>query len=156
VPSRIQSDWGEQLVAASKQLKAWNFEGVQDWARKNRIEWHLVPTGGQDFNGQAERVIRILTKQIWRSFEGRKYTHEETCKVLQEAAQVVNSHPLTAGPWAEGDPLCPKDLMLGRARTGMPVAQFEMGLLLVKRFRVIQEAKKNFGTGGSRRCSHPC
>jgi hypothetical protein len=77
-------------------------------------EWHLVPTEGQHFNGQAERVIGILKKQIWRSFEGRKYTHEETCKVLQEAGKVVNSRPLTAGPWAEGDPLCPEDLMLGR------------------------------------------
>jgi hypothetical protein len=91
VPSRIQSDRGEQLVAASKQLKTWNFEGVQEWAGRNGIEWHLIPTGGQHFNGQAERIIGILKKQIWRSFEGRKYTHEETCTVLQEAAHVVNS-----------------------------------------------------------------
>jgi hypothetical protein len=26
------------------------------------IEWHLVPTGGQHFNGQAERMIGILKK----------------------------------------------------------------------------------------------
>jgi hypothetical protein len=37
VPSRIQYDRGEQLVAASKQLAVWDFEGVQEWAGKNEI-----------------------------------------------------------------------------------------------------------------------
>ncbi len=95
VPSRIQSDRGGQLVAASKQLAAWNFEGVQEWAGKSGIEWHLVPTGGQHFNGQAERMIGILKKQIRRSYKVRKYTHEETCTILQEASQtVLNSRPM--------------------------------------------------------------
>jgi hypothetical protein len=134
----------QQLVAASKQLAAWSFKGVQEWAGKNGIEWHLVPTGGQHFNRQAERMIGILKKQIWRSFEGRKYTHEETCRLPQEATQVVNSRPLTAGPWAEGNPLSPEDLMMGKVRAGMPIAQFETGQQLVKRFKVVQKAKEEF------------
>jgi hypothetical protein len=89
-------------------------------------------------------MIGVLKKQIWRSFEGRKYMHEETCTILQEATQVVNSRPLTAGPWAEGDPLCPEDLMMGKARTGMPAAQFETRRQLVKRFKAVQEAKEEF------------
>jgi hypothetical protein len=80
VPSRIQSDRGEQLVAASKHVSAWDPEGIREWARRKGIEWHLIPTGGQHFNGQAERMIGIIKKQIWRSSEGRKYTHEETTK----------------------------------------------------------------------------
>jgi hypothetical protein len=35
------------------QVKTWEFGGVQEWVGKNGIEWHLVPTGGQHFNGQA-------------------------------------------------------------------------------------------------------
>jgi hypothetical protein len=62
------------------------------------IEWHLVPKGGQHFNRQVERMIGILKKQVFQSFEGKKYTHEETCTILQEAAQIVNSRPLAAGP----------------------------------------------------------
>jgi hypothetical protein len=58
----------------------WDFGRVQEWVGKNGIEWHLVPTGGQHFNGQAERMIGILKKQVHQSFEGRKYTHEETCR----------------------------------------------------------------------------
>jgi hypothetical protein len=56
----------------------------------------------------------------------------------------VNSRPLAAGPWAEKEPLCPEDLMLGRSRTGNPTVSFETGLQLVKRFHVVQEAKKVF------------
>ncbi len=67
---------------------------------------------------------------------------------FQKAAQVVNSRLLTAGSWAEGNPLCPEELMMGKARTGMPVSQFETGQQLVKRFRAVQEARRNFGIGG--------
>jgi hypothetical protein len=83
VPSRIQSDRGEQLVAASKQIAKWNFNDVMQWAGKKGVKWILVPTGGENFNGQAERMIGLIKKQIWRSFEGRKYSHEETVTILQ-------------------------------------------------------------------------
>jgi hypothetical protein len=65
VPSRIQSDRGEQLVAASKQVTRWDFDSIMQWAGRRGIEWVLVPTGGQHFNGQAERMIRSVKKQIW-------------------------------------------------------------------------------------------
>ncbi len=115
VPSRFQLDRGEQLVAASKQVAMWDFNDVIQWTGKRGIEWVLVPTGGQHFNGLAERMIGLIKKQIWRSFEGKKYSHEEIVTFLQEAAQVINSRPLVRNPWTEGRPLCPEDLMLGRA-----------------------------------------
>ncbi len=45
----------EQLAAASKQLKAWDFDRVLRWARRKGIERHLVPTGGQHIKGQVEQ-----------------------------------------------------------------------------------------------------
>jgi hypothetical protein len=90
-PSWFQSDRGEQLITAAKQVSSWDFNEVTQWAGKKGIEWILVPTGGQHFNGQAERMIGLIKRQIWRSFEGRKYSHEETITILQEAAQVINS-----------------------------------------------------------------
>ncbi len=48
------------MVAASKQFEAWDFDVILEWAGKKRIEWHLVPTGEQYFNGLAELIIRIL------------------------------------------------------------------------------------------------
>jgi hypothetical protein len=38
MPSRILSDKGEQLAAASMQLKAWDFDGVLKWAGKKGME----------------------------------------------------------------------------------------------------------------------
>jgi hypothetical protein len=56
-PTRFQSDRGEKLVAAAKQVSTWDFKEVIQWAGKKGIEWTLVPTGGQHFYGQAERMI---------------------------------------------------------------------------------------------------
>jgi hypothetical protein len=57
-------------------MSAWDLESVRKWAGRKGIAWHLVSTCGQHFNGQAERLIRLLKKQIWQSFEGKKHTHE--------------------------------------------------------------------------------
>ncbi len=65
VPSRIKSDRGEQLVAASKQIARWNFDDVMQRAGRKGVEWVLVPSGGQHFNGQAEKMIGLIKKQIW-------------------------------------------------------------------------------------------
>jgi hypothetical protein len=69
-PSRIQSDQGDQLVAASKQIEKWDFEGVQRWAGKKGIEWHL-----QHFNGPADRMIGISKKQLQRDAKTKKSRH---------------------------------------------------------------------------------
>ncbi len=59
-------------------------------------------------------------------------------------SRTSGERPLTAGPWAVKEPLCPEDLMLGRTRVGIPTAQFKTEQQLVKRFRVVQEAKEEF------------
>jgi hypothetical protein len=46
-PTRFQSDRGEQLVAAAKQVATWDFKEDVQWAGRKGIEWTLVPTGGQ-------------------------------------------------------------------------------------------------------------
>jgi hypothetical protein len=53
-PSRFQSDQGTQLVAAAKQIRTWDWTRVHSEGGARGAEWHLVPTGTQHFNGQAE------------------------------------------------------------------------------------------------------
>ncbi len=101
-------------------------------------------------------MIAVFKKQIWRSFKVKKYTHEEMGTILQEAAQIVNSRPLAVGSWVEGDPLCPEDLMLSTARARMPTVQFETGQQLVKRFKAVQQAKKEFWDRWVMEVSHRC
>ncbi len=71
-PKRFQSDQGTQLVAASKQVKAWDWSRVRQQADGVGAEWHVVPTGGQHFNGQAERMIGILKKCLEGALAGRR------------------------------------------------------------------------------------
>ncbi len=70
-PSRFQSDRSEQLVAAAKQASLSDFKEVIQWAGKKGIEWFVPPVG---LNGQTEKMIELIKRQIWRSFEGRKYS----------------------------------------------------------------------------------
>ncbi len=156
IPTRFQSDRGEQLVAATKQVTSCDFMEVIQWAGRKGIEWVLVPTGGQHFNGQAERMIGLIKRQIWRSFEGRKYSHEETVTILQEAAQVINSRPLGHNPRPEGQPLCPQDLMLGRARPGQPEVKFETGQQLTRRLENVQRMKEEFWGRWIKNSSRSC
>jgi hypothetical protein len=143
-PTRFQSDRGEQLVAAAKQVATWDFKEVVQWAGRKGIEWTLVPTGGQHFNGQAERMIGLIKKQLWKTFKGKKLTHEETLTVLAEAVQKINSRPLTWNPRPEGEPLCVQDLMLGRAKSGQVEVKFESGKKLTKRFENVQKTQQEF------------
>ncbi len=54
-PKRFQSDQGTQLVAASKQMAAWDWTAIHEAVEKVGAEWHVVPAEGQHYNGQAER-----------------------------------------------------------------------------------------------------
>ncbi len=143
-PTRFQSDRGEQLVAAAKQVATWDFKEVIQWAGRKGIEWTLVPTGGQHFNGQAERMIGLIKQQLWRTFEGKKLTHEETLTILAEAVQKINSRALTWNPRPEGEPLCVQDLMLGRAKPSQVEVKFESGKKLTKRFENVQRTQQEF------------
>jgi hypothetical protein len=143
-PTRFQSDRGEQLVAAAKQVATWDFTEVVQWAGKKGIEWTLVPTGGQHFNGQAERMIGLIKQQLWRTFEGKRLSHEETITILAEAVHKINSRPITWNPRPEGEPLCVQDLMLGRAKPGQVEVKLESGKKLTKRFEDVQRAQQEF------------
>jgi hypothetical protein len=144
MPTRLQSDRGEQLVAAAKQVSTWDFKEVIQWAGKKGIEWTLVPTGGQHFNGQAERMIGLIKKQLWQTFEGKKHSHEETLTLLVEAVHSINSRPITRNPRPEVEPLCVQDLMLGRAQPGQVEVKFETGKQLTRRFENVQRTKREF------------
>jgi hypothetical protein len=89
-------------------------------------------------------MIGLIKQQLWRTFEGKKLTHEETLTILAEAVQKINSRPLTWNPRPEGEPLCVQDLMLGRAKPGQAEVKFESGKKLTKRFENVQRTQQEF------------
>jgi phospholipase C len=66
-PARFQSDQGTQLVEASKQVKSWDWSRVHQHLNDVGAEWQIVPTGGQNFNKQAERMIGLVKNCLEQS-----------------------------------------------------------------------------------------
>jgi transposase InsO family protein len=145
-PKRFQSDQGTQLVAASKQLATWDWTAVHEQAERVGAEWHIVPTGGQHYNGQAERLIGLLKRCLEGALNNRKFTLGELSTVVAEAAQVVNSRPIArnTGDPETGGPITPLHLQLGRATVEVPRMRFEEAPRLTQRLQFIEEAKRQF------------
>jgi hypothetical protein len=100
-PKRFQSDQGTQLVAAAKQLATWDLTSVHEMAEGMNAEWHIVPTGGQHYNSQAERLIGLLKRCLEVTLNSRRLTLGELNTVVAEAGQMVNSRPIAKNT---GDP----------------------------------------------------
>ena len=145
-PKRFQSDQGTQLVAASKQVKAWDWTRVRQQADGVGAEWHVVPTGGQHFNGQAERMTGILKKCLEGTLAGKRCTLGEMGTIVAEAAQMVNSRPIArnTGDPESGGPITPLHLLLGRASVEIPQLRFNEMPKLTQRLQFIEESKKQF------------
>jgi hypothetical protein len=116
------------------------------WTKKEEVEWHIFRTGGQHYNGQAERLIGLL-KRCWEStLNNRRLTLGELKTVVAEATQLVNSRPLAknTGDPETGGPITPLHLQLGRATVVVPRMKFEEAPRLTQRLQYIAEAKEQF------------
>jgi hypothetical protein len=136
-PRRFQSGQGDQLVAALKQVSGWDWAKVGEECSRNKteldrsgVEWRLVPTGGQHYNKQAERVIGLLKKCLEQSLEGKRCSLEEVGRLLCNAAHIVNSRPISRGKAtedpAERGPITPLHLQLGRETIEVPEANYDL------------------------------
>jgi hypothetical protein len=145
-PKRFQSDQGTQLVAASKQLATWDWTAVHEQAEREGAEWHIVPTGGQHYNGQAERLNGLLKRCLEGALNNRRLTLGELSTVVAEAAQTVNSRPIAknTGDPETGGPITPLHLQLGRATVEIPKIKFEEAPCLTQRLQFIEDAKRQF------------
>jgi hypothetical protein len=145
-PKRFQSDQGTQLVAASKQVATWDWMAVHEAVEKVGAEWHNVPTGGQHYNGQAERLISVLKRCLESTMANRRFTLGELNTVVAEATQLVNSRPIAKnkGDPETGGPITPLHLQLGRASVAVPKMKFDEAPCLTQRLQFIVEAKEQF------------
>jgi hypothetical protein len=127
-------------------VKAWDWSRVRQQADGVGAEWHIVPTGGQHFNGQAERMIGILKKCLEGALAGKRCTMGELGTIVAEAAQVVNSRPIarSTGDPESGGPITPLHLLLGRASVEVPQMRFNEMPKLTERLQFIEDAKKQF------------
>jgi len=147
-PSRFQSDQGDQLVAASKQVHQWDFSDVDNWCKEKKIEWNVVPTGAQHMNGQAERMIGLVKKVLIQTLENKNCSFNELSTILSEAALIVNSRPIgiagREGDMEAGGPITPLHLMMGRATIAAPKVTFEDSFSLTRRLQFVESVKAEF------------
>jgi hypothetical protein len=72
-PKRFQSDQGTQLVAAFKQMATWDWWAIHERVEKAGAEWHVVPTWGQHYNSQAERLIGLLKRCLESTMANHRF-----------------------------------------------------------------------------------
>ncbi len=110
--------------------------------------WRLVPTGGQYYNGQAERVIGLMKLCLAQTLEGKQCSLMELATVLAEAAQAINSRPIALSKPSDdptsGGPITPMHLQLDRASIEIPEVQFDLRPNLTKRLKYLEDIKVEF------------
>lgn len=146
-PSRIQSDPGSQLVAASKEVEKWNYERITEWSNKYKITWYFTPTDSQHYNGVAEAMIKVTKKQLNDVIKSRTLTKGELDTLFSDVMFIVNSRPLmkSAGDdTLSGNPITPLHLLGGRATLNVPSLEFDGRASLTKRLRFLEEIKDEF------------
>jgi hypothetical protein len=147
MPARFQSDAGDQLVAAAKQLGTWDFSKVLDWCGDKKTEWHVVPTTAQHYNGLAERMIGLAKKCLEQVLGNHVATFGELATALKRAQYMMNSRPLAVKPGSDPDmlgPITPLHLMGGRASVHVPGLEFEINTSLTKRLRFLEKINEEF------------
>ena len=146
-PFRIMSDPGTQMIAAAEIVRSWDCSRIPGRSGRNRIEWHVVPTASQHFNGSAEAMVKVVKRQLTTVMKERLLTKGELDTVFSDVMEIVNSRPLASSATTDpeaGGPVTPNHLLLGRASAETPDMNCDMKASLTKRMRFLQSIKKEF------------
>ena len=149
-PSVICSDYGSQLVGASKVLqdisKNWDWDKIMDPTISKGAEWKFSPGDAPWWNGCCESLVKSLKKSISLAVGENRLSFSELQTVCYEAANLANERPIGTKPgaYSEFTYLCPNDLILGRATSKVPQGPWDHNKSITKRFRFIQSVIDTF------------
>lgn len=127
-PKTIRSDWGTQLLAASKELKVlmrkWEESTIAMAGVDKGTTWIFNKSADAPWqNGCSEALIRSVKRAIAIAIGDSKLTFGEFQTVLFEVANLLNERPIGMKPGGDvelGSYLCPNELLLGRASVKVP------------------------------------
>ena len=148
-PSKLYSDNGSQLVAASAELK----KVINDLDKKQLLEfgvmegfeWKFSSADAPWQNGVSEALIKSVKKAITLAIGESVLTFSELQTICYEAANLVNERPIGRHPTSTDDTyLCPNDLLLGRATSRVPSGPFKEPSNIKQRFELVQQLTDSF------------
>ena len=149
-PSKIYSDNGAQLVAASQELKNvtkfWDWEKLKSFGVMEGFEWNFTPADAPWQNGTSESLIRSVKRSLKAAIGESILTFSELQTVLFEVANLINERPIGRHPRSpeDGSYLCPNDLLLGRSTARVPSGPFRESTNPRFRFEFIQNIVNSF------------
>ena len=155
-PSKIFSDQGSQLVAASKELQALvkdlDKETIRRFGAQNNCEWSFCPADAPWQNGATEALIKTAKRNLCTAVGAQILSYSELQTVFAEITQLMNQRPIGVHPNdpEDGTYLSPNDLLLGRATSQIPQGPFLERTSYRHRFDFLQSIVKCFWRRWSR------
>ena len=149
-PSKIYSDKGAQLVAASQELKnvmkSWDWEKLKSFGVMEGFESNFTPADAPWQNGTSESLIRSVKRSLKAAIGESILTFSELQTVLFEVANLINERPIGRHPRSAEDSsyLCPNNLLLGRSTTRVPSGPFNESTNARLHFEFIQNIVDSF------------
>lgn len=151
VPARIRSDCGTNFVGADNELRRTqdflDVAAIQRELATRGIEWIFNCPANPEAGGAWERLVQA-TKRVLRIILKSTTPRVETLRsFVIEAANIINSRPLTHVPVHPDDPepITPNHFLMGRANsTTAPAATDMKQLSQRKQWLVCRELRNQF------------
>ena len=148
-PSKIYSDNGSQLVAASEELKKrvknLDQQSLQEYGCMEGFQWVFSSADAPWQNGVSEALIKSTKRAITAAIGESILTFSELQTVCYETANLLNERPIGRHPTSPDDKyLCPNDLLLGRSTSEIPSGPFAYTADPRRRFEFVQMVTDNF------------
>ncbi|GFS67143.1 integrase catalytic domain-containing protein [Trichonephila clavipes] len=94
-PTTIYSDNGKNFVGAFNALNSIDWDKIQDFAIKIKIQWKFSPPSAPWWGGFWERLVGML-KNVLRKVLGKASLNEEELNTLLcDAESIINFRPIT-------------------------------------------------------------
>lgn len=151
VPIRIRSDNGTNFIGASKVVR--DTPDFFDDVRMRReltslgIDWIFNSPGHPEAGGCWERMVQCVKRVLVMTLKERAPRVETLRTLLIEAANIVNSRPLTHVPVSPSDeePITPNHFLIGTGcSTTIPSGLDERVWCLRKQWRIAQQLTSRF------------
>lgn len=151
VPLRIRSDNGTNFVGADRELrecvKAFDQDVLKRECSGRGIEWRFNCPANPEAGGCWERLVRSVKRVLSVTMTETAPRVETLRSLLIEAANIVNSRPLTHLPvdCDDDEPLTPNHFLLGTTNsTQTPGPLDPRAYCSRKQWRIAQELKNRF------------